>query len=178
MKRSIKFISVIAIIILLVVTLTGCTATKTSSKTTLTSDNSNNTAESSTTKTDKKYSVGEIYEDKNIAIKYVSLDDNFTGYNKYATVKSGCKVIKAEFEFENVGSSDQYVSSYEFNCYADGYDCDSFWSVEGSSFSSTLSKGKKAKGAIYFQVPTNATSITIEYETNVITNSKIEFVVK
>ena len=177
MKKTIKFISVLAIVILLAITLTGCTTTETGSKTTLTSDSTNSTTESSTS-TDKKYSVGEIYEDKNIAIKFVSANDNFTGYNKYATVKSGYKIIKADFEFENVGDSDVLASSYDFDCYADGYDCESFWSVDDSSFSSTLSKGKKAKGSIYFEVPKNAKEITLEYELNMWTDKKVEFIVK
>lgn len=42
MKRSIKFISVIAIIILLVVTLTGCTATETDSNGTVVKSNATN----------------------------------------------------------------------------------------------------------------------------------------
>ena len=177
MKRSIKFISVLAIIILLAITLTGCTTTETGSKTTLTSDNGNSTVESSIS-TDKKYSVGEVYEDKNIAIKFVSTNDNFTGYSKYATVKSGYKIIKADFEFENVGDSDVLASSYDFDCYADGYDCESFWSVDDSSFSSTLSKGKKAKGSVYFEVPKDAKEITLEYELNMWTDKKVEFIVK
>lgn len=150
MKKTIKFISVLVIIILLAITLTGCTATETGSKTTLTSDGG--TTENNTNK-DKKYNVGEIYEDNNIAIKFVSADDNFKNYNKYATVKSGYKIVKAEFEFENVGNSDVLASAYDFDCYADGYDCENFWSVDDTGFSSTLSKGKKTKGSVYFQVP-------------------------
>lgn len=153
------------------------------SKTTLTStneaspnidsDNETNSAEKKT-----KYSVGEIYENRNIAIKYVAKNENFTQYNRYATIKAGHKIISADFEFENLGASDEYFSSYEFDCYADGYDCEAFWSVEGSGFSSTLSTGKKAKGTVYFQVPTTATSITIEYKINTFTGDKVEFLVK
>lgn len=149
-----------------------------SSKTTLTSSTIDNKETKNETSTKTKYAVGEIYEDSNIAIKYVSVDDNYTGYSKYATVKSGHKVIKAEFEFENVSSSEQYVSSYEFDCYADGYDCDAFWSVDDSTFSANLSSGKKAKGTVYFEVPKDAEEITLEYELNVWTNRKVEFVVK
>ena len=177
MKKSIKFISVFVIIILLAITLTGCTTTETGSKTTLTSNSENSTTESSTSK-DKKYSVGEVYEDKNIAIKFVSVNENFTGYSKYATVKSGYKIVKADFEFENVGDSDVLASAYDFDCYADGYDCENFWSADDSGFSSTLSKGKKAKGSVYFQVPKDADEITLEYELNMWTDKKVEFIVK
>ena len=86
--------------------------------------------------------------------------------------------MKADFEAENLGTADAYFSAYEFDCYADGYDCEAFWSFEGSGFSSTLSSGKKAKGTVCFQVPVNANSITIEYTLNTFTGDKVEFLVK
>lgn len=173
------------IVVIIILAIAGGSATNNSneSKTTLTSGDANistsNSSNSSSSETTSKiYNVGEIFENDNIAIKYVSVDENFTGYNQYATIKDGCKIVKADFEFENVGSSDQYVSAYEFGCYADGYDCEAFWSVEDSGFSSTLSSGKKAKGSVYFQVPTDATSITIEYTLNSFTSENVEFLVK
>lgn len=112
-------------------------------------------------------------------IKYVSVDDDFKGYSKYADIKSGYKVIKAEFEFENVSTTDQLASRYDFTCYADGYDCDSFYSVNDPSFSSSsLSVGKKKKGNVYFEVPIEAIKIVIEYETDYWNSEHIEFVVK
>lgn len=126
----------------------------------------------------KEYNVGEVFEDNYIAIKYVSKNENFTKYSKYADVKKGYKIIQATFEFENVGASDEYVSSYEFNCYADGYDCESFWSVDDSTFSATLSAGKKTKGNVYFEVPEDAEEVIIEYDNNIWTSNKVVFVVK
>lgn len=170
------------IIVIVIVALAGGGAANNSdeSKTTLTSGEANTSSPdtSSTENTTKVYNAGEIFENDNLAIKYVSFDENFTGYNQYATVKEGCKIVKADFEFENIGSSDQYVSAYDFGCYADGYDCESFWSVDDSGFSSTLSAGKKAKGSVYFQVPNDATSITIEYTINSFTSENVEFLVK
>lgn len=126
----------------------------------------------------KEYNVGDKFENDEIAITFVSKDENFTGYREYAVIKDGYKIVKAEFEFENVGDSNKYVSSYNFDCYADGYDCDSFWSVENSSFSSTLSSGKKTKGAVYFQVPKDSESITLEYNINSLDDEIVEFIIK
>ena len=150
--------------------------TSNQSKTTLTSGT--NSEVTKTVEENKVYSVGEIYEDSNIAIKFVDFDDNFTGYSEYADVKAGYKVIKAEFEAENLGSTDELFSSYDFNCYADGYDCESFWYFEESGFSSTLSAGKKGKGAVCFEVPENAEEITIEYDLNIWTSKKVIFKVQ
>lgn len=148
-------------------------------QTTLSSDEINQSKPNvNNTEQEKKYSVGEIYQDNSMAIKYVSLDENFTGYNQYADIKEGCKIVKAEFEAENLGTSDLYFSAYNFKCYADGYDCESFWFADNSGFSSNLSNKKKAKGTVYFQVPIESQSVTIEYDLNIFTNGKVEFIVK
>lgn len=126
----------------------------------------------------RQYAVGETFKNNLLAITYISVNDNFTNYNKYVEIKDGYKVIQASFEFENVGTSDKLASSYDFNCYADGYDCNSFWSVDDSFFNSTLSSGKKCKGNVYFEVPTNANEITLEYELNAWTSEKVTFKVK
>lgn len=168
-----KVVTFILVVFVLGV-LFGTSSNDNAPKTTL----NNETNGGTTTTTTKEYSVGEIYEDNYIAIKYVSLDENFTGYSRYASVKDGYKVIRAEFEFENLSTSDNYVSSYDFDCYADGYDCESFYSADDYGFSATLSTGKKTKGAVYFEVPKDATSIVLEYELNIWTDKRIEFIVK
>lgn len=125
-----------------------------------------------------EYNVGEVYEDDYIAVKFNSKNENFTKIQKYADVKSGYKIIQASFEFENVGTTDEYVSSADFNCYADGYSCEEYIWVDDSSFYTTLSSGKKTKGSVYFEVPKDAKEITIEYEANYWTDEKVIFVVK
>lgn len=139
---------------------------------------SNNTSSNTTTESKKRYIVGEKFENDELAITFLSKDVNFTEYRKYATVKEGYKIIKAEFEFENVGDKNKYVSSSYFDCYADGYDCDSFWSVDNSTFSATLSSDKKIKGAVYFQVPEDSETITLEYEVNSLKDEVVEFVIE
>ncbi len=122
------------------------------------------------------YNVGDVYQDRSLAIKFVSKNDNFKNYSKYANIKDGYKVIQASFEFENLSPNDKYIASYHFNCYADGYDCDAFYSVDDNALnSSSLSTGKKTKGNVYFEVPKNATEITLEYELNVWTSEKVIF---
>lgn len=137
-------------------------------------------ANPTTTQTSKKteYSVGEIYEDSNLAIKYVSCDNNFTNYSRYATIKEGHKILKVEFEVENVGNTDEFISSWDFECYADGYSCESFYSHDETELSATLSSGKKTKGALLYEVPTNAQKIILEYELNMFSNEKVTFIIQ
>ena len=168
------------IILVIIIAIGGAGASNQSTPTTTLSEGNTSTQNEQTSNVseEKIYNVGEIYQDNSIAIKYSSVDENYTGYNEYSDVKDGYKIVKADFEAENLGTADAYFSAYEFDCYADGYDCEAFWSFEGSGFSSTLSSGKKAKGTVCFQVPVNANSITIEYTLNTFTGDKVEFLVK
>lgn len=125
-----------------------------------------------------EYNVGETFSNSFLKLTYQSLNDNFTGYSQYATVNDGCKVISATFEFENLSSTDQLATSFDFTCYADGYNCDGFYFTDDSTFSASLSSGKKATGTVYFQVPVDASDVTIEYETNALTSEKVVFRVK
>lgn len=137
-----------------------------------------NTTENVTKEENKRVNVGEKYQDNSISITYLSLNDNFTAYSQYADIKSGYKVIKLDFEFENLSSTDEFVSSINFNCYADGYECEEFLYVDDAIISADLSSGKKAKGSIYFEIPQNASEIEVEYTINSWTDEKIIFVVK
>ena len=128
--------------------------------------------------TEKSAKIGESTTLNDVTVTLVAVDDDFKDYYSFASVDDDCKILKADFEFENMSNSDLYVSSYEFDCYADGYDCDAFWSVDDAGFSSSLSSGKKTTGSVYFEVPENATDITIEYTNNVWTSDRIAFRVK
>ena len=119
--------------------------------------------------------VGEVLTANKLKITYVSCDD-YTDYNEYFGPKDGYKFIKLTLEAENIGDSDAYISSFEFKCYADGLAMDSEY--ESDSLSATLSAGRKAVGGVYFEVPTDAKNIEVEYETNFWTNKKAIFVVK
>lgn len=126
----------------------------------------------------EEYSVGEVFEDEYMRVKYESLNEKFTDYNEYATVKEGYKIVSASFDFENVSDTNQLASYFRFNCYADGYDCSYFYSTEDSTFSTDLSPNKKTKGTVYFEVPENAKEIFIEYESTVWSDEKAKFIVK
>ena len=91
--------------------------------------------------------------------------------------KKGNVYYKMDFEFENISDSDQYVSSWDFKCYADGYDMEQSY-MDGADLDATLSPGKKAKGSVFFEVPKKSKEITLEYETNFWTEDKIIFIVK
>ena len=116
--------------------------------------------------------------DNELKISYLKCDTNFKKYSKYATVGKGKKVISATFKIENVSDTDQYIDT--INCYADDKKCDSFYSVEDydDPFFDSISAGRSIEGTVYFEVPSNAKNIELEFENNVWTNDKVVFVVK
>lgn len=119
--------------------------------------------------------VGEVLTTDDLKITYVSCED-YTDYNEFLAPKDGYKYIKLTLEVENIGKTDTLISIFDFECYADGVSMDS--SYEEDSISATLSSGRKAKGGVYFEVPVDAESIEVEYETDFWSETKAIFVVK
>ena len=126
-------------------------------------------------KVDNIFSVGQYLETDDLKISYLSCEE-YKSDNQFMQPKEGYVYYRLEFEFENIGENDQFVSAFDFTGYADGY------AVEQTYFdddlSATLSAGKKAKGAVYFEVPVNAVEVSAEYEMNYWTEEKVVFVIK
>ncbi len=123
-----------------------------------------------------KVNIGETLTTNKLKISYIK-GEKFTGYNQYLGPKDGNDIYRLEFAVENIGDSDAFISSFDFNCYADGVACDEYYGGE-DDLSATVSAGRKATGAIYYEVPKSAQEIEVEYETDWWTDSKAIFVVK
>lgn len=138
-------------------------------------NNQNNTAISTEIVVDNVFEVGEFLETDYLKISYLSCEEYKTD-NQFMQPDEGYTYYRLEFEFENIGETDQYISSWDFTGYADGY------SVEQTYFdddlAATLSAGKKTKGAVYFVVPGDAVEVISEYELNFWTEDKVVFVIK
>lgn len=117
--------------------------------------------------------VGDIVETKELRISFMSAEE-YISDNEFIQPKEGFKYVKAEFEFENLSDSDKNVSSWDFECYADGYDMEQHY-FDDQSLDATLSSGKKTHGFIFFEVPIDASEIVFEYEANFWTEDKINF---
>ncbi len=125
---------------------------------------------------DNTFAVGETLETSNLKISYLSAEQ-YVSDNQFIQPAEGKVFYRMEFEFENLGDSDEFVSSASFECYADGYSAEQSYYGD-DALSADLSPGKKAKGAVYYEVPADATEITLEYELNYWTEDKVIFVVK
>lgn len=115
---------------------------------------------------------GEVLTANDLKITYVSCEE-FKDYNQYSGPKEGNKIIKLSLNVENTGSSDRFISVYEFECYADNAQMDAHY--EDDDLSATLSAGRTAKGSVYFEVPKNSEKIEVEYETDFWSSGKAIF---
>lgn len=154
-------------------TKTGEVAAKTESK----DSNTDSKEEETSEEVDNTFKVGDVVETPDLKITYISAEE-YQSDNQYEQPKDGYTYYRMEFEFENIGDVDQTVSSVaSWDCYADGYAMDAqyFWD---DTIDATMSPGKKATGAVYYEVPEDAKEITLEYETNFWSQNKIVFIVK
>lgn len=143
----------------------------------------NNVSEQSTENNkENKISKGESFEKNGLKITINDTNLEFTDYSdKYEMYKpdDGMKYIMVSFTFENTGDSDEYVSIYDFDCYADNTACEQAYLPDGSDFvNAMLSTGRNISFRTYYAVPKNAGNIELEYTANVWTGEKIIVKVK
>lgn len=122
------------------------------------------------------FNVGDVYEDDDVKIMYISSGD-YSVENEYSQPESGNKYIYVEFSIENVGESDCSAGYADFSCYADNTECSTpIISSEGAmTIITTLSPGRNTKGKIFYEVPTKAEKIEIEYQPSIFNQEKIYF---
>lgn len=127
------------------------------------------------TPTEDAYKVGDVVESSKLKITYLSCEE-YVSDNMFVVPTEGYRFITCEFEFENVGSSDEYISSYNFDCYADGINCKGVY-YRDDALSATLSAGRKTRGTVTFEVPIDAKVIEVEYLSNYWTSNRVVFTV-
>ncbi len=144
-----------------------------------TTDNTNSTTNSTNSTTGSNasnvYNVGDTLTANGVKITFQSCEE-WTWYDYYFQPKDGYKIIRAYFVIENASSTDRSVGSFDFDCYADGVAVDPYYYGDDTMTSiQTISAGRKIQGYVYFEVPSNASEIEIEYETSFWTDKKAIF---
>lgn len=126
----------------------------------------------------EKYNVGETWTNKNLSVTYAECGD-YQDYNNHNRPADGMKIVYLIFEFENIGSTDQYISYTDFEGYADGYEVNQSYVPEGTGidFSVKLSSGRKGTGIVAFEIPDDANVIECEYSPNFWTSEKVVFII-
>lgn len=138
--------------------------------------NDDKTTETTTQASDGKYYVGDKLVENGVEVTYVSAE-KWTGYNQYIAPAKGNMIIRIELSVVNNGLTDFGITYFDFNCYADDQSVEQYYGAD-DGISATLSAGRSASGYVYFEVPENAETIEIEYETNFWTEEKAVFVVE
>ena len=124
------------------------------------------------------FQVGDIVETDNFRITYESAGE-YEPDNEFLQAKDGYTYWEFKFKFENISDKDQTVSTLmDWECYADNSKVHQSWIEADNGLDATLSAGREAEGAVYFEVPTNAESIELEYDINFWQSDKIIFVGK
>lgn len=126
---------------------------------------------------DNTFHVGDVLETKSVRLSFLSCGE-YQDSNMFVEAGEDNKFIYLEFEFENIGSTDTTVGSWDFDCYADGYEASNAYATADNAMTSitTLSSGRKTEGIVVFEVPKNAEKIEVEYETNYWTQDKAIFI--
>lgn len=174
MKKFSSVFGIIAVILIFSLFAIGSGSDKASVSSDSASDNNKTTTQKA--EEPVKVKVGETLTTNTLKITYKSSADDKGA--QYFPAASGNKIIKLTFEIENISSTDQIVSVYDFKCYSDDVASSAYYYGDGGLSTATLSSGRKATGNVYFEVPQNANSIDVEYETNYWSGNKAIFVVK
>lgn len=121
------------------------------------------------------FTVGETFEsEKGISVEYVE-NGEYTNFDSWSKPKDGYKVIYLTFNFVNNSDDDEYISDWDFECYADNENMDEYYYMDDAGFSLTLSSGRKGSGTVAYEVPENASKITIEYKDNIWSDELVGF---
>lgn len=174
MKKFSSVFGIIAVILIFSLFAIGSGSDKASVSSDSASDNNKTTTQKA--EEPVKVKVGETLTTNTLKITYKSSADDKGA--QYFPAASGNKIIKLTFEIENISSTDQIVSVYDFKCYSDDVASSAYYYGDNGLSTTTLSAGRKATGNVYFEVPQNANSIDVEYETNYWSGNKAIFVVK
>ncbi len=122
-----------------------------------------------------EFRVGDIIQDGNMQIVYAA-SGRYTEDSDLFQPKDGYQYIFIKLACSNTGSSgDEYISYFSFYCYADGYAVSPYYGGV-DDLSATLSPGRSTTGYVYFEVPEDAETIDIEYESNFWTEEKLYFI--
>ena len=111
----------------------------------------------------------------NVKITLVSVNTDFKGYYDDSEIDDDCKILQANFEFENTGTFTKYISDSDFECTTNNSICERFDYVHDAHLLETLSPDQKSSGSVYFEVPKNADIINIEFDIGSYVNDRIFF---
>ncbi len=134
------------------------------------------TAAETTTVRENIFKIGDTLEDGNVKITFVSAEEWYD-YDQYYGPDDGKKIVRIKIDVINNGTSDFYISSSDFACFADNQPASEYIWADDDFSGATLSAGRSNSGYLYYEVPVDAESIEVEYETDFWTDTKAIIVI-
>lgn len=118
-----------------------------------------------TTNNATKYvKTGDTFKIDGLDITVKSCNLNFENYEKWQKPDKGMKYIRVRFDCKNNGTEDEYISIYDYDCYADEVLCEQEYIVDDDDFiNANLSSGRSKTYDVYFEVPKKSETIELEY---------------
>lgn len=127
-----------------------------------------------TESTDNKiyYEKGMSFDNGKIKITFNNADlyyDTYkTKYKDYADLyepKYGYRYIELDLTYENISDDEQYVSIYDFDCFADGILCEQYYGFNDDNFiNANISPGRKVSFKTYFIVPKAKKPVELDFK--------------
>lgn len=127
---------------------------------------------------DKTIGIGTPVEVENGVNLTVLSAGPYTSTNQYEKPEDGKIYYKIDMEFENTSSTDTTISSImSFNAYCDDYAIDQTYLLDQTDTAdATLAPGKKMQGSIVYEVPTDFSTLEVDYISNYWTNEKFTMI--
>lgn len=119
---------------------------------------------------------GETAQSDLQSIRYLSCREDDSD-NENVHPAEGCTYYTLEFEFENLQDEDRQISVHDFSCYADGRSCPRTL-FRDDYLSADLPGGRKAKGTVTFEIPDQAKTVEVEYDTGHRGDDRVLFTVR
>ncbi len=148
-------------------------------------DNSNASGTESGKKDEKEATVkvGGTYQDKKVkfTVNSATVDYKFDDPYDLYELKDGMVYMLVEFTVENIGDKgDLYVSTSDFECYADNTKCENEYISEvcGDFVVGSVSPGRNVTFKVLYKVPANSEHIQLEYDADFWSDEKVKIDIK
>lgn len=172
-----KLISLITVCLLLV----GLCACGSSEPSLVGTSPANNSATTNTPpmEDNKTFKLGDVVELNGVVVSFLDVTTS-TG-SDFNEPSDGNVFVLCEFEIANNSSEELSVSSMlSFEAYCDGYACEyslgALMANDKGQLDGSIAAGKKMKGVIGYEVPTDWKELEVQYTANILSDDKIIFV--
>lgn len=137
-------------------------------------ESTNNTSSDNTKDTEKKedYELNNtLFKNNDFSLTLGKIEPNFK--EEYMTLEEGQRVVRIPVTFQNLSSVDMVTDS--FKAKVDNKMVKEYYGSDDIVICEELLSGTTKDGAVYYEVPNNATEMILVYDYGFWTDKKVEF---